>query len=50
MDGGEYEFLLLGGWENFIEVNRNAERDEKKAANTRAYPVGGLKGWWSDEL
>lgn len=50
MDGGQDEFLLLGGGEDFVEVDRHAERDEEEAADAGADPVGGLERWWGDEL
>ena len=50
VDGGEDEFLLLGGREDFVEVDGDAEGDEEEAADARADPVGGLEGRGRDEL
>ena len=46
----EDEFLLLGGREDFIEIDWDAEGYEEEAADARADPVRGLEGRGGDEL
>jgi len=48
--GGEDEFLLLGGREDGVEVDGDAEGDEEEAPDAGADPVGGLEGRGRDEL
>lgn len=46
----EDEFLLLGGGKDFVEVDGDAEGDEKEAADAGADPVWWLEGRGGDEL
>lgn len=50
VEGGQDELLLLRGREDLVEVDGDAERDEKEAAYAGADPVGGREGWRGDEL
>lgn len=48
VDVWEDEALLFGGWEDFVEVDGDAEGDEEESSDAGAGPVGGLEGWWGD--
>lgn len=50
MDRGQDEFLLLGGREDLIQVDRDTKGDQEEAADAGSDPIGWLKWWGRNKL
>jgi len=50
VDGRQYELLLFGGGEDFVEVDGNTEGDEEEPTYAGAEPVRRLKRGRCNEL